>query len=164
MQTLGAVLSLTPGEIRLRDIQHQTSVDAGQSVTVLALGADGVPARVDLQPAMKWSTRGWELQLACPTCGEPSRVLRQRGDVYRCARCAPRSTPHHRRKNCRSWRDGGRTTQQVVHELIGSDGRSSSGRLHELAAELVRGTMARAETLLPDIYASLDAIDELLRR
>jgi hypothetical protein len=145
----------------MRDLRRQTKLDAGQAVIVLALGADGVPAHVDLRPAMKWSTRGWELQLACPTCGEPSRVLRQRDEVYCCARCAPRSTPHHRRKNCRSWRDGGRTTSEIVHELIRSDGPPRA-RLYALAAELVRGAMARAEALLPHICTSLDAADELV--
>ena len=75
-KTLGAVLSLTPGEIHLRELKRQTrsdELDPGQSLTVLALGADGVPIHVDLGLARKWSTRGWEVQLACPLCKEPSR-------------------------------------------------------------------------------------------
>lgn len=162
-KTLGAVLSLTPGEIHQRDLQRQTSLEAGQTVTVLVLGADGVPAHVDLQPAMKWSTRGWELQLACPACGEPSRVLRQRGEIYCCARCAPRSTPHHLRKNCRSWRDGGKTTAAIGQELVTAAGNRPSARLDQLALSLVQGTMATAEALLADIHASLDATKALVR-
>src|SRR5688572_5640089 len=124
MKTLGAVLSLKLGEIHLRDLLRQTSLnaaDAWQPVTVLAMGSDGVPARVDLLTAMKWSTRGWELQLAGTACGQPSRVLRQRGEVYRCGRCTPRSTAHHRFKNCGYWRDGGKTTASVVDELTSGD-------------------------------------------
>lgn len=119
-KTLGALLCLTPGEIHLRDIQHQTSVDIEQTVTVLAVGANGIPAFVDLRTATKWSTRGWELQLACPACGEPSRVLRQRGEVYCCARCAPRSTSHHRFKNCQIWDDEDPEEEtRRLEELIG---------------------------------------------
>lgn len=132
-------------------------------MTVLALGADGVPARVDLHTAMKWSTRGWELQLACPACGEPSRVLRKRGEVYCCARCSPRSSPHHRFKNCRSWRTGGKTTAAIVQELLSAAGNRPTAHLDELALSLVRGTMATVETLLASIYASLDATNGLVR-
>ncbi len=163
-QTLGAVLSITPGEIHLADIEHQTSLDIDQPIYVLALAANGVPTHVDLEFALKWSTNGWAQQLACPVCKGPSRVLRQRGEVYCCARCAPRSTAHHRLKNCKRWLDGGKTTTSVVHELVGGDTHRPSARLQELAVDLVRGTMARAEALLPDMYASLDAADELLRQ
>src|SRR4051794_26892211 len=113
IQTMGAPLCLQPGEVHLRDLKQQTSLeglDADQTFRVLALGKDGVPVELDLGLAPKWSTRGWELQVACPLCSEPSRVLRQRNGVFCCARCAPRSTPHHRFKSCRYWtRDGGRT-------------------------------------------------------
>ena len=159
-KTLGAVLSLTPGEIHLRELQRQTrlegELDPERHVAVLALGANGVPVRMALGLARKWSTRGWELQLACPLCRQPSRVLRQRDGAFCCARCAPRSSPHHRFKNCRYWtRDGGKMTAELVRRLMTrADNRTTQG-LDQLAATLACDTIDQAESLFPIICSAL---------
>lgn len=161
-KTLGALLSLTPGEIHLRELRHQTSLEElslERPVAVLALGANGVPVQVDLRLAVKWSARGWEQQLACPLCQEPSRVLRERAGAYCCARCAPRATAHHQLKHTSYWQDGGRTTADIVRLLNERSSGRHRARLNALQRELVRGTMARAEAALPLAEAALHVTD-----
>jgi len=160
-KTLGAFLSPTPGEIHLRELRRQTRLDEVElypehTLDVLALGADGVPVQVDLGLAPKWSTRGWELQLACPLCREPSRVLRERDRVFCCARCPPRSSPHHRFKNCRYWtHDGGKLTAEIVRKLMTRADQRAAPNLVQLATTLACDTVDQAEVLLPTICSAL---------
>ena len=164
MNRLVAGLSIRVGEIRLEDVQRQTRLVAGEYFEVVALRANGTPLAVRLCLTEKWGARSWHVQLGCPRCGLPCRRLRDRGGNFCCARCEPSATRHQQLKNCRYWtRYGGRTTAEVVQQLVDGDAPRPSARLEELALTLMHGAMARAEALFPNIYASLDTADDVLR-
>lgn len=166
MKTLGAALSVRPGEIHLADLRRQISADDPDigSIAVLALQRDGAPQELELRFTTKWSTRGWEKQLACPICGEPSRVLREHDGNFCCARCAPRSSAHHRLKNNRYWRDGGKTTAAIVRELMPGSRSGASPLLHELAISLMAETIERAEAVIPPALAALEYTNQIKPR
>lgn len=162
MQTLGALLSLRPGEVHLHDLRQQTSgdeLDVDQSITILALKTNGLPVELTLHWAQKWSTCGWEIQFACPCCREPSRVLRECGGTFCCARCAPRRSAHHQAKNTTYWREGGKTTAAIVQQLTdGSSGRHPQ-LFRALQRELVRDMMDRTEAVVSLAVAALELTD-----
>src|SRR5262249_33948267 len=134
--------SIRVGEIRLEDMQAQIEAPAGEVFEVLALDVRGVPVVVQLTFAEKWCARFWQLQLACPRCGLPSRRLRDQGTGFCCARCEPRLTPEQRLKRTRFWIQGGRETAAVVQACL--DGRYD--QIMALTMSLARGIMAHSNT------------------
>jgi hypothetical protein len=162
MNRLEALHSIRVGEIRLEDIQQQTRPIAGEIFELLALRGDGIPVVVRLRFVEKWGARSWHLQLGCPCCGLPCRRLRDRGDAFYCARCAPRQTKHQQLKNTKSWREGGKTTAAIVQLVTnGSDGRHE--RLFSaLQRELVRDLMDRTEAALSLAVTALELTDAIV--
>ena len=163
MNTLGAV-SFRPGEIRLTDIRQQTELRADISVRVLALSSRGVPVEVKVGFAQKWSSRGWSAEFACPSCGGACRVLRERHGQFACARCLPRRSPHHQRKNTRAWQqDGARDVATVLVTLLGNSrpGTPSPRKISESAARAENQSRIDVEGLIVRAEATLQAVVEL---
>jgi hypothetical protein len=152
MNTIGAVVSVELGEIRLGHLCKQTDLETGDSLLVTALDRAGMPAEVVLSFTSKWSANGFETQLACPRCCRPCRVLRDGAHGFVCGRCCPPITRRHRRKNTNEWASlGGREVDEVIR-------LARSPRAHGLpgvGAALAAVIRARAADAILDADALL---------
>lgn len=159
MQTLAPLVSVALGEIRLSDLRRQTDFSEVNSFPVLALDHRGLPTELTLSLAPKWCTNGFVLQLGCPGCRRPCRILRDGPLGFLCGRCSRVRTQRRRRRNNRERAIAGAPeTDEVIRATLSPGARELTQRGAALASVL-RDQAAQATAQADAILAILDTME-----
>jgi hypothetical protein len=105
------------GRVRFDDLA--ASVGEARVILVRALTASGAPIDLTLGVTTVWGgASGWHRTFACPSCGQPARILGLNGTKAECRRCTPIRSRHQLQKTTAAWtREGFNLVDRLQRHL-----------------------------------------------